>query len=194
MHMKSTVIYIQNMVCDRCISAVNKIAEDMSLTVRSVCLGSMVVDTELSGELINKFELALEEQGFKLVKDRKCELVEAIKNHIVEYIETKSYNNCNLSQYISSKLNYEYNYLTGVFKQIVGITIEGYFILFKIEKIKELMFMPGISFSEIAYRLGYSSPQHLSAQFKQVTGVTPTAFRKKNTVSCRRQLDNLKII
>jgi len=192
--MKSTVVYIQNMVCDRCISAVKKIAEDMYLSVISVTLGSMVLDTELSEVQINKLESALEKQGFKLLKDRKHELVEAIKNHIVEYIETENYHNSNLSHYISSKLKYEYNYLTGVFSQLEGITIERYYILFKIEKVKELMFMPDFRFAEIAYRLGYSSPQHLSTQFKQITGSTPSEFRKKNTVSSRRQLDNLKII
>jgi AraC-like DNA-binding protein len=192
--MKSTVIYIQNMVCDRCISAVKKIAEDMSLTVMSINLGSMVLDARLSEVQMHKLEMVLEEQGFKLLKDRKHELVEAIKNHIVEYIETENYNKRNLSHYISSKLKYEYNYLTGIFSQLEGITIERYYILLKIEKVKELMFMPDLRFAEIAYRLGYSSPQHLSTQFKQVTGLTPSKFRKKNTVSSRRQLDNLKII
>ena len=123
------------MVCDRCVSAVKKIAEDMSFTVISVNLGSMVLDTELSEVQINKLELAIEEQGFKLIKDRKHELVEAIKNHIVEYIETESFNKSNLSEYISSKLKYEYNYLTGIFSQLEVITIEHYYILFKIENL-----------------------------------------------------------
>ena len=192
--MKSTVIYIQNMVCQRCVSAVSKIANDLFISVNSVSLGCVVFKHKLSDFELVQFELALTKQGFKLVKGRKHELVEAIKNHIVEYIDNEEYHDINLSKYLSLKLNYDYNYLTGIFSQLEYLTIEQYFISFKIEKVKELMFLPELTFTEIANRLGYSSLQHLSTQFKQVTGYTPSEYRKKNTIRCRRQLDNLKII
>jgi len=116
--------------------------------------------------------------GFELIDDKKSQTIEKIKNLIVKYVHDPDSNTLlKLSDFITSKLHQDYNYLSNLFSEVEGTTIEKYFIANRIEKVKELLVYDELSLSEIADQLGYSSVAYLSNQFKKVTGFTPTYFK-----------------
>ena len=133
----------------------------------------------------------LQSFGFDLIDDKKSKLIEKIKNTIVELVHYSDHQlSINFSEHISSKLHHDYNYMSNLFSEVEGITIEKYFISQKIEKVKELLKYDELSLSEIADRLGYSSVAYLSNQFKKQTGLTPT-FYKSLKQNKRKNLDDL---
>jgi len=173
------ILFIKNMVCNRCIMIVQNELDKFDLEVKNIRLGEVILDKEPTTEEKDKLEKALILLGFEVIDDRKSLIIEKIKNIIIDLVhhqdnDTKK----NLSDILSSKLHHDYNYLSNLFSEIEGTTIEKYFIAQKIEKVKELLVYDELSLSEIAFRLNYSSVAYLSNQFKKVTGVTPSHFKQ----------------
>ncbi|MGE5848069.1 MAG: AraC family transcriptional regulator [Ignavibacteria bacterium] len=174
-------LYIKNMVCPRCIKVVKEELEKLNLNVKHVQLGEAFIETRDSEIDISKIKEVLENNGFELLDDKQAKIIENIKLRIIELIHQNSndkFLNVNFSAYLSEKLNMSYQHLSSLFSSKEGITIEKYFINQKIEKVKELLVYDELTLSEISYKLGYSSVQHLSNQFKKVTGFTPSEFKK----------------
>lgn len=189
--MKNKEIHIKNMVCQRCVTVVQTIAEKQNLAIENIRLGEIIFLNEISDRQLNDFEKELNINGFELINNRTSQIIEKIKNCILAYtLDLKNENRVNLSEFIINNLNYDYSYLSNLFSSIEGQTIEQYFILQRIEKAKELLVYDQLSISEIAYQLGYSSVHHLSAQFKKMTGLTPTYF-KQIGISRRKSLDSI---
>ncbi len=184
-------VYIKYMVSLRCKKVVLLELEKLELTCIYVELGMVEIEENISKEMLETLDTSLKKWGLELLVDNKKVLVEKAKGVIVELIhysdEEPKVNN---SDYISEKLGYSYTYLSNIFSEVEGITISRYIILHKIEKVKELLIYGELTLSEIAYKLHYSSVAHLSNQFKQVTGLTPTYF-KKLKVKRERCLENL---
>jgi AraC-like DNA-binding protein len=182
-------LYIKNMVCNRCIMVVKNELEKFGYAVSAIQLGEVEIkendfDKKKTGE-------KLKELGFELIDDKKGRIIEKIKNEVVGLVHYSSEDtHINYSEYLAEKLKYEYNYLSNLFSEVEGITIEKYIIAQKIERVKELLVYDELSLSEIAHQMGYSSVAYLSTQFKKVTGLTPTYF--KNVKENKRQpLDKL---
>ncbi len=184
-------IFIKNMVCTRCEMAVARILDDLHIPYTSMKLGEVDSAHPLSDEKLKDLNQELRKMGFEILGDAAQQQMEAVKNHIVQEIAGQDIpEDFMLSEFVSSRMNREYSSVSKLFSQHVGITLEQYFILQKIEKIKELLFYNEYTVSEIAVILGYKSVQHLSAQFKNTTGLTPTQFKKlkENT---RKTIDSI---
>lgn len=183
------------MVCNRCITAVKQELEKQGLHPEKVTLGEVILEeSTLSKEQLDKLDSALEQLGFERIDDRKARLIEAIKNKVIQIIHhsEKVDLKFNWSTVLSEELNYEYNYLSNLFSSVEGITLEQYIIRQRIERAKELLFYDELNLSQISSRLGYSSVAHLSAQFKKVTGFTPSEMKKSRDVeNHRKPLDSM---
>lgn len=181
------------MVCDRCVMVVKKQLDESGILYRNVQLGEVELTEPPFESQIHELREKLEENGFELLDDKKSKTVERIKNIIISLIHGKDADefNLKLSAVLEDKLKMDYNYLTTLFSSVEGITIEKYAILQRIEKVKELLKYDEKSLSDIAFELGYSSVQHLSQQFKKITGLTPSHFKelKENN---RKPLDKIK--
>lgn len=174
-----SIIFIKNMVCNRCIMVVQIELDKLGLDVKNIQLGEVTLDRKLAGEEKNKLSEALTKLGFEIIDDKKSRIIEKIKNVIIELVHyVESGNKTTLSDVLSDKLHHDYNYLSNLFSEVEGTTIEKYFIAQKIEKVKELLVYNELSLSEIAFRLNYSSVAYLSNQFKKVTGLTPSHFKQ----------------
>jgi AraC family transcriptional regulator len=185
------MLHIKNMVCDRCVLVVRKHLEALQLDYKQVQMGQVELRSEPSPGELFELRLILEENGFELLDDKKSKTVERIKNVIVSLIHRKEEeSNFKLSAILEEKLQLDYHYLTTLFSSVVGLTIEKYAILQRIERVKELLMYEEESLSEIAFRMGYSSVQHLSLQFKKVTGFTPSQFRELKEKK-RKPLDKI---
>lgn len=172
------ILHIKNMVCDRCLLVVRHLLESLELDYKQVQLGQVELRTDPSPEKLVMLREILEANGFELLDDKKSRIVERIKNVIVSLIHRNEEElNLKLSAILEEKLQLDYHYLTTLFSSVEGLTIERYAILQRIEKVKELLMYEEESLSEIAFSMGYSSVQHLSHQFKKVTGFTPSQFR-----------------
>lgn len=179
------------MVCHRCKLAVEAELKQSGYHPSHIELGEVTLNEELSPDQLNQLDMRLKHLGFELIDDRKGRLVEKIKNKIVELVHhTQETPNVNLSGYLAQQLHYEYNYLSNLFSEAEGTTIEKYYISQKIEKVKELLIYDELTLSQIAYRMGYSSVAYLSSQFKKETGLTPSHFKliKENK---RRNIEEL---
>ena len=190
----TTKILIKNMVCNRCIKVVKEEFEKIGLDVRSIILGEVVINGTLNEELTEKIRKVLEENGFELIENKRAKLIEKIKLVILDLVRNKDETNLAMikdSDYIVDKIGLDYHYLSTLFSSIENITIEQYIILQRIEFAKELLKYGELTLSEISYKLGYSSVQHLSNQFKKVTGLTASQF-KNMTENIRKPLDHLK--
>lgn len=184
-------LHIKNMVCNRCKMVVQSELEKLGLTVLSVDLGEVIVEENLSNHQKNTLDKLLHTFGFELIDDKKSKIIESIKNAIIELIYNQDCHlKTNLSDYLSSKLHQDYSGISTLFSQQESTTIEQFFILQKIERVKELLVYDELSLSEIADKLNYSSVAHLSKQFKKMTGLTPTYF-KSLKVSKRKAIDHL---
>jgi AraC-like DNA-binding protein len=190
--MASTTLHIKNMVCNRCIQAVKEELESLGFNIRSIELGEVVLREEIDHKDTGRIGKALAENGFELINDNKSALINRIKTLIIEYIhydkEKPEY--VNFSDFLSSELNHDYSYLSHLFSMVEGKTIEKYIILQRIEKVKELLVYDELTLNEISYKLGYSSVSHLSRQFKSVTGLTPSHYKKVREEK-RKPLDQL---
>ncbi|SHF86008.1 helix-turn-helix domain-containing protein [Pedobacter caeni] len=155
-------------------------------------LGEVELEEDLSIEQMSYLRNWLSENGFELLDDRKMVLVEKVKNLVIETVHgaDKIDLTIKLSYLIQQKLSIDYNYISSLFSTIEGITIEQYIILQRVERAKEFLAYNELTLSEIAHRLGYSSVQYLSTQFKKATGFTPTHF-KSIKENARKPLDQL---
>lgn len=184
-------LYIKNMVCNRCIMVVKSELDKLGLATRDIQLGEVDLVKEISKTEKSDLENALLKLGFELIDDKKSQLIEKIKSLIVELVHYRNNElKVNLSDYLGEKLNHDYKYITGLFSEVEGTTIEKYFIAQKIEKVKELLVYDELTLSEIAHRLNYSSVAHLSSQFKKITGLTPSYFKNLRTIK-RKPLDEV---
>lgn len=183
---------IKNMVCNRCILVVRQELEKMELTPIDIQLGEVELKEELSNFQINHLRDQLADMGFELLDDRKTMIIEKVKNIIVEVIhgEDEIDIKTNFSNLIQKRFHIDYNYISSLFSNREGITIEQYIILQRIERAKELLVYDELTLSEISNKLGYSSVQHLSSQFKRVTGFTPSHFKAINE-NKRKPLDQV---
>ena len=165
--------------------------DNLGLRYESVELGEARLREDITPEQREKLRAALLKSGLELMDDKKAILIEKIKNIIIEMVHySEEVPKTNFSDYLSEKLNYDYTYLSNIFSEVTGTTIEQYTILNKIERVKELLIYDELNISEISYRLNYSSVAHLSNQFKKVTGLTPTYFKNLKDKK-RRSLNNL---
>jgi AraC family transcriptional regulator len=174
-------LYIKNMVCPRCIRVVKEDLERLGIEVSEVDLGKaeILFDEAEVGE--SQIKEALEKAGFEILQDKEQKTIENIKLEILNLLNNPHSKklSINNSKYLEEKIGINYGYLSRLFSQQMGITIEKYLIKQKIEKVKELLKYEDMSSEEISYRLAYSSVAHLSKQFKDITGMTITQFKKK---------------
>ena len=166
------------MVCVRCKMIVKSKLESLGLHYSSVELGEAEIMEDLSPEQLDRLSIALEKTGLELMDDKKSILVEKIQAVIIELVHyNEEQIKITLSDYLSEKLNHNYSHLANLFSEVKGITIEQFYLTYKIEKVKEFLVYDKLSLTEIAFRLNYSSVAHLSNQFKRMTGLTPSHFK-----------------
>jgi len=167
------------MVSMRCKMIVREELTKLGLHFVIVDLGVIEILEDISELHREQLKVNLLRSGLELLDDKKTILIERIKNVIIEMIHyTDETPSVNYSDYISEKLRYDYTYLSNIFSEVKGITIQQYIITHKIERVKELLLYDELNLSEIAYKLHYSSVAHLSNQFKKVTGLSPSFFKK----------------
>jgi AraC-like DNA-binding protein len=167
------------MVCIRCKIVVRTELERLGLHWESVELGEAVVKDPVSPLQIKELNQALLKSGLEVMDDKKSQLIEKIKTIIIEQIHyAEEPLDINFSDFLVGKLNYDYTYLSNLFTLTQGITLEHYIIGHKIEKVKELLVYDELTVSEISFKMNYSSAAHLSKQFKKVTGLTASHFKK----------------
>ncbi|WP_158728380.1 MULTISPECIES: AraC family transcriptional regulator [unclassified Flavobacterium] len=184
-------LYIKNMVCSRCKMVVKSVFENMGINPIAVELGEVELKNDISENQKQELLKSLRGIGFDLINDKKSKTIDAIKILIIDLVQNKNNDlKINLSNYLSQKLNQDYNTLSNLFSEVENTTIEKYFIHQKIEKVKELIIYDELSLSEIAYSLNYSTVSHLSNQFKKVTGFSPTYFKNIKTTK-RKQIEDL---
>lgn len=167
------------MVCPRCIESVRQVFQDLEIEITNIQLGTVSTDRKISIAQKGLLQSKLAEKGFELLDNRNTQLISEIKSIIINEIHyQKEASLVNFSALLSSKLNYDYAYLSRLFSTVEGRTIERYILAQKIEKVKELLMYQELTISEIALQMHYSSPAHLSAQFKKITGMSPSVFKK----------------
>lgn len=182
------------MVCRRCLLSVEQILTDLAIDTTNVRLGEITLRNPITNDkMLADLKTRLESVGFELLDDQRRILIEQIKNTIVRLVyetDKSEAPKINLSETLSRQFLKNYPALTTLFSEVEGTTIERYFISQKIERAKELLVYDELTLSEIADLLGYSSVSHLSRQFKQITGLTPTHFKGVG-ISGRRQIETL---
>ena len=178
------------MVCNRCIMVVKQELVKLNLKTVQVNMGEIELTNPPTDKQLLQLKNKLKEAGFELLDSQKQKQIEKIKSLLIQKVQgTDIEEHFSLSEFLSKALNKEYSYISRLFSEVDGITIEQYFILQKIEKVKELLIYDELSLSEIAWKLGYSSVAHISSQFKRVTGFTPSNFKKIG--GHRKSLDNV---
>lgn len=167
------------MVSIRCKMAVTEALKKLGLHYVNVDLGEIETLETISTAQREQLKIELQKSGLELMDDKKAILIEKIKNVIVEMVHyTEEPLKINFSDFLAEKLHYDYTYLSNLFSEVVGTTIEHFIIAHKIERVKELIVYDELNLTEISYLLNYSSVAHLSNQFKKVTGLTPSHFKK----------------
>ena len=179
------------MVCNRCIMVVKQEFEKAGIKPVNVIMGEVELSRPLTDTQLNVISNKLTELGFEILDSKNQKLIEKIKNLLITKVQGGDIEeHFSLTEFLTKKLNKEYTQLSRLFSEVEGITLEQFFILQKIEKVKEWLVYDELSLKEISYKLGYSSVAHLSAQFKKVTGLTPSEFKKVGPVR-RASLDKL---
>ena len=191
--MSPTTLTVKNMVCHRCVLAVEQILTKESIPFEKVTISQIQLHNELTEDQKRRLVKSFKSIGFELIDDRNSALIETIKQLVIKKARNELSENENkekLSSYISRQVNHEYTYLSSLFSSVEGRTIEKYFIDQRIEKVKELLIYDQLTLSQIAFDLDYSSVAHLSTQFKKITGLTPTYF-KEIGLAKRKALDKI---
>ena len=188
----SHLLLVKNMVCTRCVLTVEEILKKASISYQKVLFGEIHLDEPLSNDKRDELQEGLIRVGFELIDNHTGSLIEKIKKYVILKArnEAGKENALKLSIYLSSKLNYEYTHLSSLFSMVEGRTIENFFIDQRIEKAKELLVYGQMTLAQIAAELNYSSPAHLSNQFKKVTGLTPSYFKELGAVK-RKSIDKV---
>lgn len=186
------LLYIKNMVCHRCKLAVESVLQQQGLHPVSVSLGEVALkETQLTSDQHDRLANELEKLGFEILDDKRQKLIEQIKTIIIQSVHhTQEQPKYNYSHLIAEQLHHQYSYLSNLFSEVEGITIEQYIIQQKIEKVKELLIYNELTLGQIAFDMGYSSVAHLSAQFKKITGQTPSQFKELRQKD-RKPLDHI---
>lgn len=167
------------MVSARCIKAVKDELKKLGLHFILVDLGEVDIMENISEEQRELLKIGLINAGFELMDDKRAVLIEKIIKVIIEMIHhTDEIIKVNFSEYLSEKLNHDYTYLSNIFSEVKGITIQQFIIIHKVERIKELLLYDELNLTEISYKLNYSSVAHLSNQFKKITGLSPSHFKQ----------------
>lgn len=185
------------MVSNRCKIVVKEELKKLGLHYIFVDLGEVEIMEDLTLEQKEKLKLSLHEMGLELMDDKKSILIEKIKHAIIQMVHhTDEDIKINFSNYLSEKLNHDYTYLSNLFSEVQGITIEQFIISHKVERIKELIIYGELSITEIAWKMRYSSVAHLSNQFKKVTGLSPSHFKqlKDKRRSPLEEVGNINIL
>ena len=182
-------IHIKNMVCSRCTEAVEYIFKEQGVVIKNIELGQVIVD-EITEQQILSIESNLNQKGFEILKEKNSILIQKIKNIIIDHVESHPESKQKFSEFLSKKIGYDYSYISRIFSSNTGFTIEKYFSLQRIEKTKELIKYDELNLSEIAYKLNYSSVAHLSKQFKQITGMNPSEFKRQQSLQ-RKGIDQI---
>jgi AraC-like DNA-binding protein len=171
-------LHIKNMVCDRCKMVVKAELEKSGFHPVSVVLGEAEITEEPSKQQLDTLNKSLHKFGFTLIDDRRSRVVEKTKNLIIELVHSKNNDiNTTLSQYLMFQIGQDYSSISHLFSAREGTTIEQYYMLQKIERVKELLVYDELNLNEISDLLHYSSSSHLSKQFKKITGLTPSRFK-----------------
>lgn len=187
-------LLIKNMVCSRCVRVVREDLEKIGIKVSKTDLGYVELEETATQFQLKAIENTLNNSGFELISDERLAIIEEIKLLIINEIHSDfslKVSSENFSDFLVKKLNYDYSYLSSSFSAFEKTTIEKYIISQKIERTKELLFNGNLNLSEIAWKLGYSSVAHLSNQFKQIVGITPTEF-KNSKLKKRNSIDTLQ--
>ena len=179
------------MVCPRCISSVEQLLEKNKLQTSYVRLGEVELREQPDKTRLQQFAEDLKATGFELLDDQKSQLIEKVKTMLIQKIQSGSIEeHFSMAKYVSDNIYKDYSSVSRLFSEVEGVTIEQFFILQKIEKTKEWLIYDEQSLSQIAFTLGYSSTQHLSNQFKKVTGMTPSHFRQLGAAH-RKPIDGI---
>ena len=179
------------MVCPRCLTSVEKLLEKNNLQAKYVRLGEVELLQEPGKAKLERFAEDLKQIGFELLDDQKTQLIEKIKNLLIQKVQSGTIEeHFSVTKYINDNIYKDYSSISRLFSEVEGITIEQFFILQKIEKTKEWLIYDEQSLSQIAFNLGYSSTQHLSNQFKKVTGMTPSQLKQLGAVH-RKPIDGI---
>ena len=181
---------IKNMVCLRCVKAVEQLLQSMNAKVLYVQLGEVLLEDPLTSMQLQHFQSELNKLGFELLDDTRKQQIDKIKSIVIDHIHYKEDEKFAFTNVLSKALHKEYSIISKLFSETEGITIEQYVILQKIEKVKELLVYNEMNLNEISFKLGYSSVAHLSAQFKKVTGLTPSQFKAQG-IHLRKTLDEV---
>lgn len=172
-------LYVKNMACLSCKVVVKEALEEMKIELIKIEMGEVEIKRELTEAEKQKLNVMIKKVGLEILENKQGAIIEKIRKVVVDYVyHTEEKIITNFSDYLSKKLNYNYTYLANLFSEIEVSTIEQYVIAMKIERIKELIMFEDMTLTEISYKLHYSSVAHLSAQFKKVTGLTPTHFKQ----------------
>lgn len=171
-------IYIKNMACESCIVYVKDTLKNLDLHPIKVELGKAEIKEELNNIQKKKFNTIIKKVGLEIIESKAGILIEKIKIHCHEYINSESNIKINISDYISKKLDKDYNYMSSAFSDITACTIVHYINLIKMERAKEMILFEDLNFTEISEKLNFSSLSAFSTQFKKLTGFAPSHFKK----------------
>jgi AraC-like DNA-binding protein len=187
---QKNIVSVKNMVCDRCIKVVKDELIKNNIMFNFIELGKIHFETSPSKNQLLTLKTIVEKEGFEIVEESDLKIVNQIKTLIIQNIFHQKHKlfNENYSTFLSSNLKIEYAQLSRIFSELEERTIENYIIQQKIERVKELISYNELTISQISYELNYSSPQHLSRQFKKITGITPTQYKN---IGSREKLDTI---
>ena len=191
--MTTDIMFVKNMVCRRCILAVEDVLRNSAIPFHQVIIGEIHLLEDISQEEKSLLGAQLSKIGLELIDNRMSGMIEKIKQLVIKKARNEvdeMENNLKLSAYLSKRLHHEYTYLSSFFSSVEGRTIENYFIEQRIEKVKELLVYKEMTLSEISFEMGYSSVAHLSNQFKKITGLTPSHFKQIGSLK-RKLLDQV---
>jgi AraC family transcriptional regulator len=185
-------LVIKNMVCPRCVSSVEQLLEKNNLQAKYVRLGEVELTKDPGKAKLEQLAEDLRQTGFELLDNQKTQLIEKIKNLLIQKVQSGNIeDHFSIAKYITDNIYKDYSSISRLFSEVEGVTIEQFFILQKIEKTKEWLTYDEQSLNQIAFNLGYSSTQHLSTQFKKVTGMTPSQFKQLGAEH-RKPIDGIK--
>ena len=187
------VLLVKNMVCHRCLLAVEDVLKRSDISFIKVITGEIYLSEKLTQKQIDLLSSSLASIGLELIDNRMSGMIEKIKQLVMRKARNEvkgKENKTNISVYLSRNLHHEYTYLSSFFSSVEGRTIENYFIEQRIEKVKELLVYNEMTLSEISFEMEYSSVAHLSNQFKKITGLTPSHFKEVGSAR-RKMLDQI---
>jgi AraC family transcriptional regulator len=191
--MSTTILLVKNMVCRRCLLAVENVLVTASIPFEKVIVGEIHLQEKVSEEQFAILSSDLASIGLEIIDNRMSGLIEKIKQLVIKKARTEvneEEGKMNLSTYLSQNLYHEYTYLSSLYSSVEGRTIENYYLQQRVEKVKELLVYNEMTLSTIAFEMDYSSVAHLSNQFKQITGLTPSHFRKVGSIK-RKMIDQV---